>query len=86
MCGRGMRNGEPGGGEIRKRIHPLRRRLISIARDAVRGVCYYGICVTSMADIDIDAIKKQKKAERKNQCAYNFYLVIEVPDHVYVLG
>jgi hypothetical protein len=30
----------------------------------------------SMADADIDAINKN---------TYNFYLVIEVPDHVYVL-
>jgi len=29
-----------------------------------------------MADTDIDVINKKK---------YNFYLVIEVPDHVYVL-
>ena len=34
-------------------------------------------CATSMADTNIDAIKKNYK--------YNFYLVIEVPDHVYVL-
>jgi len=71
MCGHGMRNGERRDGEIRKRIHPSRRRLISIARDAVRGVCYYSIvlpyCVTSMADIDIDAIRKQKKAERNKR-------------------
>jgi len=71
MCGRGMRNGERGDGEIRKRIHPSRCRLISIARDAVRGVCYYSIvlpyCVTSMADNDIDAIRKQKKAERNKR-------------------
>ena len=45
--------------------------LISIARDAVRGVCYYSIalpyCATSMADTDIDAIRKQKKAERNKR-------------------
>jgi hypothetical protein len=33
----------------------------------------------SMADTDIDAINNN----RKN--TYNIYLVIEVPDHVYVL-
>jgi hypothetical protein len=38
-----------------------------------------------MADTDIDAIRKQKRAEIKKKCTYNFYLVIEVPDHVYVL-
>jgi len=48
---------------------------------------WYSVCVliqysvvtfraTSMADTNIDAINKSK---------YNVYLVIEVPDHVYVL-
>jgi len=52
-------------------MHPSRRRLINIARDPVRGVCYYSIvlpyCVTSMADINIDAIRKQTKAERNKR-------------------
>jgi len=37
----------------------------------VRGVCYYSIvlpyCATSMADTDIDAIRKQKRAERNKR-------------------
>ena len=53
----------------KKRIHLSRRRLISIARDAVHGVCCYSItlpyCATSMADTD--AIRKQKKAERNKR-------------------
>ena len=46
---------------------------------SVRVLIQYSVitfCATSMADTDIDAINKNM---------YNFYLVIEVPDHVYVL-
>ena len=38
--------------------------------------CVITFRATSMAHTDIDAINKN---------TYNFYLVIEVPDHVYVL-
>jgi hypothetical protein len=79
-CGYGMWKGA--GPEGRETIHRSRRRWISSARTAVHYVCYYSSaltsCATSMADTNIDAIKKNYK--------YNFYLVIEVPDHVYVLG
>ena len=30
--------------------------------------------------------RKKSESNRKNNYNYNFYLVIEVPDHVYVLG
>ena len=46
---------------------------------SVRVLILYSVITfraTSMADTDIDAINKN---------TYNFYLVIEVPDHVYVL-
>jgi len=46
---------------------------------SVRVLIQYSVITfraTSMADTDIDAI---------NKTTYNFYLVIEVPDHVYVL-
>ena len=45
----------------------------------VKGLIQYSVITfraTGMADTDIDAI---------NKTTYNFYLVIEVPDHVYVL-
>jgi len=46
---------------------------------SVRVLIQYSVITlraTSMADTDIDVINKN---------TYNFYLVIEVPDHVYVL-
>ena len=46
---------------------------------SVRVLIQYSVITfraTSMADADIDAVNKN---------TYNFYLVIEVPDHVYVL-
>jgi len=65
MCGRGMRKGRG------KDNTSSRRRLISSARTAVSYVCYWSIaltsCATSMADTDIDVIRKQKKAERNKR-------------------
>jgi hypothetical protein len=54
------------------------------------GACYYSIVlnshrVTSMADTDIDAVKKRKNAERIKQ-KVNVYLsplMMKEPDHVY---
>ena len=46
---------------------------------SVRVLIQYSVITfraTSMAHTDIDAINKN---------AYNFYLLIELPDHVYVL-
>jgi hypothetical protein len=67
--------------------------------------CYYSIMlnthrVTSMADTDIDSVKKQKNAKRIKQYrlkrklltstkkvnVYLSSLMMKVPDHVYILG
>jgi hypothetical protein len=42
------------------------------------GACYYSIvlnahCVTSMADTDIDAVKKRNNAECKKKKTYDMY-------------
>ena len=61
MCGRRMRKG--GGGWT---IHPSRRWLISCARTAVLYVCLsiaLTSCTTSMAETNLDAIRKQNNAE-----------------------
>jgi len=60
MCGRRMRKG--GGWTVR----PSRRWLISCARAAVLYVCLsiaLTSCTTSMAETNLDAIRKQKNAE-----------------------
>ena len=61
MCGRRMRKG--GGGWT---IHPSRRWLISCARTAVLCVCLsiaLTSCTTSIAETNLDAIRKQKNAK-----------------------
>ena len=60
-CGRGMWKG---GGECT--IHPSRRWLISCARTTVLCVCLSVAlmsCTTSMAETNVDAIRKQKNVE-----------------------
>ena len=62
MCGRRMRKG----GGVGWTIHPSRRWLISCARTAVLYVCLsitLKSFTTSMAETNLDAIRKQKNAE-----------------------
>ena len=68
MCGRRMRKGGGGGGWA---IHPSRRWLISCARTTVLYVCLsiaLTSCTTSMAETNLDAIRKQKNAEYSKRC------------------
>jgi len=63
MCGRRMRKGGGGGGW---NIQPSRRWLISCARTVALYVCLsiaLTSCTTSMAETNLDAIRKQKNAE-----------------------
>jgi len=60
MCERRMRKGGGGGWTI----HPSRRWLISCVRAAVLYVCLsiaLTSCTTSMAETNLDAIRKQKR-------------------------
>ena len=62
MCGRRTRKGGGGGWTI----HPSRGWLISCARATVLYLCLsiaLTSCTTSMAETNLDAIRKQKNAE-----------------------
>jgi hypothetical protein len=57
------------------------------------GACYYNIvlnshCVTSMADTDIDAVRKQKKAEYYRQYRLKRKLLLQqqASKDIYMIG